>query len=109
MYNLNDLVTNLYIFLFRLRICIKAMSEQEFLSLLVQCNYEHAVYALYFRYLWNEVENSKLNILIKTSDRLMRVANKNIVSMVLSELDEEDRKDIDISEYLSCYSRVRTG
>ena len=57
----------------------------------------------------NEVENSKLNILIKTSDRLMRVANKNIVSMVLSELDEEDRKDIDISEYLSCYSRVRTG
>ena len=29
--------------------------------------------------------------------------------MVLSELDEEDRKDIDISEYLSCYSRVRTG
>lgn len=39
----------------------------------------------------------------------MRVANKNIVSMVLSELDEEDRKDIDISEYLSCYSRVRTG
>jgi len=47
--------------------------------------------------------------LIKTSDRLMRVANKNIVSMVLSELDEEDRKDIDISEYLSCYSRVRTG
>lgn len=51
MYNLNDLVTNLYRFLFRLRICIKAMSEQEFLSLLVQCNYEQAVYALYFRYL----------------------------------------------------------
>lgn len=50
-----------------------------------------------------------MNNLIKTSDRLMRVANKNIVSMVLSELDEEDRKDIDISEYLSCYSRVRTG